>query len=296
MMQPRDLDVAHHFVHVNGIRMHYVEKGRGPLVVMLHGFPENWWSWRYQIDPLVKAGYRVVVPDLRGYNDTDAIGPYDIDTLADDVRSLIETLHASHATIISHDWGGAVAWRFATRYPAMCDHLVVMNCPHPAIMRKALLSKPSQIARSWYMFFFQLPFLPERAITRDGGAGVMKTLRAHAIDRTNFGDEELRPLAEGVTKPGRATGMLNWYRASMRAGFRPRSEIANFAAVEMPVLIVWGMGDRALGFEELVPGTERYATKLQVKTIANCGHFVQQEQPERVNRAVLEWLGNAPEA
>jgi epoxide hydrolase 4 len=293
-MTPDALGVRHAFADVNGLHMHYVEKGEGPLVVLLHGFPEMWWSWRYQIPALVEAGYRVVAPDLRGYNDTEARGPYDIDTLRDDVVGLLDHLGADKAIIVAHDWGGGVAWHLASTRQHRCEKLVVMNCPHPVVFNKALFSKRSQLLKSWYMFFFQLPFLPERMLTRGNGAGAVRALRGMAVDKTHFGAQELEPFAAAVCKPGRASAMLGWYRAAIRAGLRAgrdgHKSFGKYETIVVPTLLLWGMEDTALGYEDVVPGTERFVPGIEVQTIAGCGHFVQQEQPHEVNRRLIEFL------
>jgi len=138
-------------------------------VVLLHGFPEFWWSWRFQIAPLAAAGYRVVAPDLRGYNETERTGPYDLDTLSGDIASLIAHLGESRATIVGHDWGGAITWHLAAMRPDTCERAVVLNAPHPAVFGAVLRHSLDQLRRSWYMFFFQLPWLPERWLVKDGG-------------------------------------------------------------------------------------------------------------------------------
>jgi pimeloyl-ACP methyl ester carboxylesterase len=292
-MTPDDLGVRHLYATVNGLRMHYVEKGDGPLVVLLHGFPEMWWSWRYQIVALAEAGFRVVAPDLRGYGETEPTGPFDVDVLRDDVVALFDHLGVERPTVVAHDWGGGVAWHLASTRPSRCAKLVVMNCPHPVLFQKAL-TKPSQLKRSWYMFFFQLPVLPELMLTRDHGRGAIRMLRALAVDKTNFGDDELRPLAEAVRKPGRPSAMIGWYRAMMRRALRelPKGSpmFARYGKVRIPTLLLWALDDRALGYEDLVPGTERYVPDVEVQTIAGCGHFVQQEQPREVNRRLVEFL------
>ncbi len=293
-MTPEDLGVRHAFAEINGLRMHYVDKGVGPLVVLLHGFPEMWWSWRYQIPALVDAGFRVVAPDLRGYNDTEAKGPYDVDTLRDDVIGLFDHLGADKAFLVAHDWGGAVAWHLASTSQSRVAKLVVMNCPHPAMLARALLGSRRQLGRSWYMFFFQLPFLPERLLAAQNGAAVIRIVRGLAIDKTHFGRRELAPYAVAVSKPGRAKAMIGWYRAAIRAGLRAGRSGAErpgtYGVITIPTLLLWAMGDRALGYEDLVPGTERFASRLDVQTIPKCGHCVQQEQPEEVNRRLLAFL------
>jgi pimeloyl-ACP methyl ester carboxylesterase len=299
-MTPDDLGVRHAFATVNGIRMHYVEKGEGPLVVMLHGFPEMWWCWRYQIEALSAAGYRVVAPDLRGYNETDPTGPYDIDTLRDDVVALLDHLGAAKATFIAHDWGGAVAWHLASTRQDRCARLAVLNCPHPAVFAKALRTKFSQLKRSWYMFYFQIPFLPELQLTARRGKAVIAITRSLAIDRTHFNDAELAPYAAAIIKPGRASAMIGWYRASIRAGLRggrsgPKT-LRSYEKIRIPTLLLWALEDKALGYDDIVPGTERFVPDIEIQTIPHCGHFLQQEQPREVNRRLLEFLARTASA
>jgi len=300
-MTPAALDVRHAFADLGNLRMHYVESAGtprpgAPPVVLLHGFPEMWWSWRYQIRALAAAGYRVIAPDLRGYNDTEAKGPYDIDTLRDDVVALLDHLKIDKAIVISHDWGGAVAWHLAGTRQGRCAKLVVMNCPHVLVFQRAIY-KWRQARRSWYMFFFQIPWLPETLLAMRGGKGVATLLRAAAVDKTNFGDEELEPFTAAVQKPGRARAMIEWYRAAIRSGLRARrapdsqaSPALHHQTITIPTLLVWGMNDAAFSYEDVVPGTERYAPGVEIHNIADCGHFVQQERPEEVNRLVLEWI------
>jgi pimeloyl-ACP methyl ester carboxylesterase len=293
-MAPEDLGVTHAYATVNGINMHFVEKGAGPLVVLLHGFPEMWWSWRYQISALAQAGYRAVAPDLRGYNDTDAKGPYDVDTLRDDVVALLDHLGAEKAIVVAHDWGGYIAWHLASTRQSRLEKLVVMNMSHPALFHRALRTRWSQLRRSWYVLFFQLPVLPPLLLSRDHGAGVTRLLRAEAIDKTHFGRDELAPIAAAVTKPGRPAAMIGWYRAAFRAGLRGGlggpAHLRGYERVTVPTLLLWGMNDTALGYHDLVPGTEQFAADLEIQTLPDCGHFVQSEQPQEVNRRLLQFL------
>lgn len=298
-MTPDSLGVRHVYAEVNGLRMHYVERGEGPLVILLHGFPEMWWSWRYQIPALAEAGFRVVAPDLRGYNETDAKGPYDIDTLRDDVIGLLDHLRAPKAIVVGHDWGGGVAWHLASTTQGRCDKLVVMNCPHPAVFMQSLMGtwkqiRWSQVRRSWYMFFFQLPFLPEKMLTGGHGQGVVRMLRSMAVDKTNFGSEELQPFVDAVLMPGRATGMVNWYRAMFRTSLRDgRGGINRYGEITVPTLLVWAMQDEALGYADVVPGVERYVPGIDIFPIEGCGHFVQQERPDAVNPKLVAFLKKA---
>lgn len=289
-MRPSDLEVSHRFVEANGIRFHYVEKGRGPLVLLLHGFPEMWWSWRYQIGPIAEAGFRVVAPDLRGYNESDKAGPYDIDTLVSDVHALIAALGETRAAIVGHDWGGIVAWHFAATRPEACERIAILNCPHPIQFRRALSSGGNQLKRSRYILFFQLPWLPEYLLTRRDAELVLRMFLAHAKDRSHFGPDETRPFRDSVQKPGAAKAMLGYYRALLKTAIRDRARFARYPIIQAPTLLIWAKDDRALGYEDLVPGTERWAPRLELRTLEHCGHFVQSEQPEPVNRWLLSFL------
>ncbi len=284
---PSQLAVEHAQADVNGVRLHYVWRGEGEPVVLLHGFPETWWSWRHQVEPLARAGYRVIAPDLRGYGASDKRGPFDLDTLAADVRGLVRALGYERARIVGHDWGGAIAWELGARSPELCERLAVLCCPHPAAMRAALVSRPSlsQIKRSWYMGFFQLPWLPERMFTSQKARNVGRAIRGNALDRKNFAPEELAPFREAALLPGAASAMLGYYRDALPQLWRP-----SFAPVELPVLLVWAMQDMALGYDDLVPETLRWAPKAKVERIDGCGHFVQAERPEQLNQLLLRHL------
>lgn len=298
-MKPKDLKAEHHFVDLPRLRMHYVEKGQGPIVVLLHGFPESWWSWRHQFGPLVEAGFRVVAPDLRGYGDTDKHGPFDLDTLVRDVGHLIESLGGERKVrVVGHDWGGEVAWHLASFRADFCERLAVINCPHPAMMRRALLDEPSarQLVRSWYMFFFQLPLLPEWALTRRHAKAMVGLLRGNALDRSNFGPDELKPFRDAILRPGAATAMINWYREAMRGGFRERKHPRVYPVIDRDVLLLWGVNDRALGYNELVPGTKAWAPRLKIEGLEPAGHFVHSERPDLVNPLLVDFLKHAPTA
>lgn len=287
-MTPAELDdlVTHRTANLAGLNMHWVEAGAGPTVVLLHGFPEMWWSWRHQIRLLAEAGFRVVVPDQRGYNDTDKHGPFDLDTLSGDICRLIDHLGAGpKARVVGHDWGGAVAWHLGATRAEHVERLAVLNCPHPAVMRTAFL-KPRQALRSWYMFMFQVPGLAEHLLTTKDAANLMRVLKGNAIDRTNYSDEELRPFRDAIQKPGAAKAMVGWYRAIPKQIFSP----PKFDRIDVPTLLVWGMQDSALGFHDLVPGTEAHAPKLKVVRVEDAGHFVQSDRPASVNAALVDFL------
>ncbi len=277
----------HRDIITNGIRMHYVTQGEGPLIVLLHGFPEFWYSWRYQIPFLAKHGYTVVAPDLRGYNDTDKPRRgYDVPTLLRDIVGLIRGLGQEKAIIVGHDWGGALAWTFAMRYPTMTERLIVMNAPHPGAMLREILTL-KQLRKSWYIFFFQIPWLPEYVLLRNHANEIGRSLRGAAVQKSVFPREETAKYQEAMSKPGAMTAALNYYRQLFRR--LPRSSWGTKFQVTMPALLIWGEQDIALGIE-LTTGLEQWVDDIEIKRIPDSGHWVQQEQPDKVNEYMLEFL------
>ena len=277
---------AHREGIVNGVRLHWVEQGQGPLVVLLHGFPEFWYSWRHQI-PVLAERFRVVAPDMRGYNLSEKPPRgYDLDTLTDDVLALIRTLGEERAVIVGHDWGGVVAWVFAIRFAEATEKLVIMNAPHPARFREEV-RRPRQFFRSTYALFFQLPRLPELLLGANRAWAVGRMLRRTAIEKEAFSDEDLERYREAMSRPGALTAALNYYRAA-RLGRLPRQQ-----TVQAPTLIIWGEHDPALG-KELTYRLDRWVPNLTIHYL-DCGHWVQQERSEEVNRLLMEFLKRGDE-
>ncbi len=277
----------HRDIITNGIRMHYVTQGEGPLVVLLHGFPEFWYSWRYQIPFLARHGYMVVAPDLRGYNETDKPSKgYNVSTLLRDIVGLIKGLERDKAIIVGHDWGGALAWAFAARYPQMTERLIVLNAPHPAAFARELRTW-RQLRKSWYMFFFQLPWLPEYVLGRNHAAVIGRMLYASAVQKSAFPPDVIERYRDAMSKPGALTASINYYRTLFR---RMRSLRAGAGAIiDVPALLIWGKQDIALGIE-LTHGLEQWVPNIQIKRIPDSGHWVQQEKPDEVNTLMLEFL------
>lgn len=276
-------DLRHEYATINGIRMHYVESGTGDLVILLHGFPESWYSWRHQIAALAPR-YRVVAPDLRGYNETEARGPYDTGTLQRDVIALIEHLGERRAHIVGHDWGAAIAWLLAIEHPDVVRTLTICNVPHPEVFRRKLWRSPRQLLRSWYIFFFQLPWLPERVLAwRDYRAlarGIINDCRPGTFTR-----EDIKTYLAGWRRQGLGGG-VNWYRAAVRHPQRLPRPVPRISA---PTLMIWGEDDAALG-KELTNGTSDYVENLDLHYLPNTSHWVQQEEPGIVNRLLLAHL------
>jgi pimeloyl-ACP methyl ester carboxylesterase len=269
------------------VRLHYVEVGEGPLVVLLHGFPEFWFGWRRQIPALAAAGFRVVAPDMRGYNLSSrpaGVGSYDLDRLADDVAGLVAERGAERALLAGHDWGAAVAWWTAIRRPEVVERLAILNVPHPRRFLRGLRS-PKQLARSWYMGFFQLPWLPERALAARRYAG----LRAAFADARPgaFAPGEMDRYVEAWSQPGALTASVNYYRALARRS--PRRTLGALEPVRAPTLVIWGVHDRALG-AELAEPDRADVPALQDVVRLDASHWVQLDEPERVNELLIEFF------
>ena len=236
----------HRDIITNGIRMHYVTEGQGPLIVLLHGFPEFWYSWRHQIPYLAKHGYQVVAPDLRGYNDSDKPRTgYDVPTLLRDIVGLIHGLGQQTAIIVGHDWGGALAWFFALAYPEMTTRLIVLNAPHPqAFLRE--LRTPKQLRKSWYILAFQLPWLPEYLLRRNHAEAIATMLYSSAVQKDAFPPEALEQYRTAMSKPGVLTSALNYYRSFLRHPMRTSTITPPGTIISKPTLLIWGEQDIAL--------------------------------------------------
>ena len=274
-------------IETNGVRLHVVTQGQsGPLVILLHGFPECWYSWREYLPALAEAGFRAIAPDMRGYNLSEkpkGICSYDLPLLTADVLGLIQAFGEEKAVIVGHDWGAVVAWSFAMDYPQAVEKLVICNVPHPARFAEGLWT-PCQLRKSWYIFFFQLPWLPERVMSSNLPRLVERAMRGSAVRKGAFSDEDLQVYIEALREPGALTAGINYYRAAARWGRK-----LPIKPITAPTLIIWGEDDRFLG-KELVAGTERFVPDLLVKYIPNCGHWVQQEAADEVKLALLDFL------
>jgi epoxide hydrolase 4 len=278
----------HKFIATNGIKLHYVTQGEGPLMLMLHGFPEFWYSWRHQI-PEFASDYKVVAVDLRGYNDSEKPpdkSAYVMAEFVKDVKGVIQGLGYESCILVGHDWGGAIAWSFTYAYPEMVDKLIVMNLPHPAKFIKGLRT-PQQLLKSWYILFFQLPVLPELLIKLSKYQAIATALQGMAVDKNIFTPADLAAYKDAAAKPGALTATINYYRNIIR-GLRDRSD---WRVLEVPTLMIWGEKDLALG-QELTYGTEDYVRDLQIHYIPNCSHWVQQEKPQLVNNYMREFLAS----
>lgn len=237
-------DFAHRETIVNGLRFHYVEAGAGPLVVLLHGFPEFWYSWRFQLAALAEAGFHAVAPDLRGYNTSDkprGKDQYRIDLLAEDVAGLIRKIGSTQTTVVGHDWGGGIAWKVASAYPDLVQRLVILNAPHPAAFIRELQTF-TQLWKSWYIFFFQLPYLPELVI-KTGNFGLLDWgLRRDSVKSNAFTAHDIALYKDALSKPGALTAGINYYRANLGDLWRQPRWLTQ--PITQPTLVIWGEQDR----------------------------------------------------
>jgi epoxide hydrolase 4 len=282
------LNVESKYARINGIKIHYVEQGSGQLVLLLHGFPEFWYGWRKQIPELSKH-FRIVAPDMRGYNLSDKpkyIRDYNIEILAKDVADLIAALGAKTAVVVGHDWGGAVAWAVASLYPEVVHKLVILNATPILELRKLLFSfKPSQWSKNWYIFFFQLPFLPEKII------GTKKFFQLNLIDTAKSQDEDkaqiMKIYLEAFAHRDVVKSTIAYYRAAFRAIF-PRPKI-NFPKVKAPVMTIWGELDIFLE-KKITYNTALYCENFsKIIYVPNAGHFVHQDDAALVNQQIINF-------
>jgi pimeloyl-ACP methyl ester carboxylesterase len=290
MVQPMMVEPRFARISTNGISLNVAEAGPvdGPLAILLHGFPEFWYGWRHQIGPLAEAGYRVLAPDQRGYNTSDKppkVASYALDTLADDVVGLIDACGRDRATVVGHDWGGAVAWGSIARHPSRFDRAVILNAPHPDAMFRELKANPAQLLRSWYTLAFQVPWLPEAMLRRADFRGLVRGMERSSRPGT-FQPADFERYRRAWSEPGALTSMVHWYRA----GFRYRHQPYSDPLVKVPTLMIWGAKDLFLG-----PGVARSSYALcesaRLEWIEEATHWVQHEEPDRVNRLILDFLG-----
>jgi pimeloyl-ACP methyl ester carboxylesterase len=293
ILKKRTDGFLHRMVDVGAVRLHVVEArpqpaneevpADVPLVVFLHGFPELWLSWKHQLRAFGDAGFWAVAPDMRGYNESDkpeGVTAYEVEQLSADVAGLIRALGRKSAIVVGHDWGAVVAWWVAQLHPSVVSRLAILNEPHPLQMTRGL-RRLEQVKKSWYVFFFQLPRIPERIIARDDFAQVRRTLGADG-----FTNEEIQPYVDALKVPGALTAALNYYRAAIRRVLTGRTP--KMAVIECPVLVIWGDKDRFLGKEMAAPPA-RFVPDSRVVHVPEASHWVQNAAPDKVNHHLFEF-------
>ncbi len=294
-----DSGITQRFVEAGGLNFEIAEclpaKGNiGKLAICLHGFPELNFSWREQMPMLAAKGWRVWAPNLRGYGATDrptVRSDYALKHLLADIAALIDAAHAeqpaSEVMLVAHDWGALIAWIFAIQKIRPLTHLIIMNVPHPKVAEREM-KLWRQRYRSWYIHYFQVPFLPELTLRFAGAAAVKRVFHNMAIDKSRFPPDVLDVYARAALRPGAAKAMLNYYRALVRdSGYWVA---AGDGLVETPTLMIWGEKDTALNIC-CTEGTHQWVRDFTLHRLPDVSHWVQQEAPERVNEAMLHWLG-----
>jgi pimeloyl-ACP methyl ester carboxylesterase len=283
------MELEHSTIETNGIKLHVVQAGpkSGVPVVLLHGFPEFWYGWRHQIPALVEAGCRVIVPDQRGYNLSDkpmGVKSYGVFTLVNDIIGLIDALGYEKVNLVGHDWGAVVAWTLAILHPERLHRLSIMNVPHPAVMRRFLTRDIEQIRRSWYVFFFQLPWLPEAGMRQDNWRGAQRALRGSGKIDT-FTTDDIVKYKEAWSRPGAMTAMINWYRAVMH--YQP--PMPKDPRIRVRTLMMWGMKDFALSHRMARPSMD-YVDEGNLIFFPEATHWVQHDAAEEVNHYLIDFL------
>jgi pimeloyl-ACP methyl ester carboxylesterase len=282
------IELREGYAEVDDQSLHYVEAGEGPLVILLHGFPEFWFGWRSQIAPLAASGYRVVAADTRGYNlssKPEDFKAYGVDELANDIQGLIRELGADSAHIVGHDWGGTIAWTLAMNHPEVVERLAILSAAHPRRLSEGL-KNPNQLRKSWYFFFFATPGLPEEVVhLRDWH------FFRHFLHEANppYTEEEFERYVEAWSQPGAAAGMINYYRASVRQS--QKEALAKLRPLSAPTLVIWGEGDSYLGADLAEPDKDDVPNLDRVERLPDASHWVHHDEADRVNKLLTDFFG-----
>jgi len=288
--------MEHAYADVNGVRLHYVTAGAGPLIVFVHGFPEFWYMWRRQLEEFARD-HQAVAPDMRGYNLSSKpadVAAYEVRHLVGDLRALADHLGHRRFVLVGHDWGGAAAWAFAIAHPDRLERLVIVNAPHPGVFAREIRENPAQQQASRYMLVFRSPEA-EALLAEHGYARLVRMFREDLGER--FTEADRAAYVEAWSQPGALTGSLNYYRASPL--YPPIGDDPGARAVQLdpadfmvrvPTLVVWGMRDQAL-LPGNLDGLQACVPDLRVERLPEASHWVMHEQPERLNRLIREFIG-----
>jgi pimeloyl-ACP methyl ester carboxylesterase len=290
-------EIRTRFVEANRQSFETLACGEGDrLALCLHGFPEHAHSWRYQLPLLAEAGYEAWAPNLRGYGRSTQpprLRDYAIEHLLQDVAGLIDAAGNRPVTLLGHDWGAVIAWYFAMRRLRPLERLVIVNVPHPATMLREMKVNPLQRRKSWYVLFFQLPWLPELAMGRDDGHQLARMMRDTSSHPERFGPDDLKVFAENVGRPAGLTAMVNYYRALLLGGGARRQARIGYPRIDTPTLMLWGEQDMALE-KACTYGTDAYVPQLTLRYLPGISHWAQQDDPETVNAMLAAFLAGEP--
>lgn len=293
-----------HFAEVNGVRLHYVSAGKGPLILFLHGFPEFWYEWKNQLAEFGKD-HLAVAPDMRGYNlsaKPESVDAYRVDNLVEDVRALASHLGAKKFVLVAHDWGGAVAWAYALKYPDTLEKLVIVNAPHPGVFFRLLSHDPEQQKASQYMLMFRSP-QAEQMLSANSYVNLVNTVLGKGLETGAFTEEDKKAYIAAWSQPGALTGGLNYYRAAKIGPPAPKKEEDGQVPIEaksappdpalltvkVPTLVIWGEKDTAL-LPSNLDGLDQFVPQLTVKRIPEGTHWVIHEKPAEVNGYIREFV------
>lgn len=288
-IEARDTDDLEQLVFRNGdVHLHAVAAGppTGPVILLLHGFPEFWYGWREQIPPLSNAGFRVIAPDQRGYNQSSkpqAVASYSVRQLVSDIVAIVDQIGCGRIYLAGHDWGGIVAWAFTAWHPEKVIRLAILNVPHPGVTFRFLFGNPRQLLRSWYVFFFQIPQIPEFLISargfRSGTNALVKTSRPGT-----FSPRDLVRYREAWANPGALSGMINWYRALFR--YPIASQVGK---ISVPTRILWGKKDAFL-VPSLARASKCRCLEADIVWFDHATHWLHLEEPNAVNATLIEFF------
>lgn len=285
-------DIRERFIATNGVNLHVLEAGPqdGPMIVFLHGFPDCCYAWRKQMGYFADRGYLAVAPDQRGYNLSDkpeGVEAYGLDELTRDFLGLIESYGHRQVFLVGHDLGGMVSWWIAAHYPERIKRLVIANCPHPNVTKDNLFNNVSQMQKSWYVFFFQVPRAPEKMVSAHNFSWPVNVLGKTSRPGT-FTKEELEQYREAFAQPGACQAMINWYRAFVPQFFENQASLT----ITMPTLVLWGANDAALVREQATLSAA-YCENSRVVYFEDATHWVQHEEADKINPMIAEFLQEA---
>jgi epoxide hydrolase 4 len=291
--------MEHKYAEVNGVKLHYVCSGSGKLMLFLHGFPEFWYEWKNQLAEFGQDHF-AVAPDMRGYNLSDkpeSLADYQVDVLVDDVKALADHLGYSKLTLIAHDWGGAIAWVFALKYPSYLEKLIIINAPHPIVFQRELIENSSQQEASQYMLVFRSE-QAESILSSENYAPLVQNTLSEGLEKGFFTEEDKQAYLAAWSQPGALTGGLNYYRAAEvgpPTNEEDKSRLTAFSAnfpdpiIQVPTLVIWGEKDPYLLLGNL-EGLSDYVPNLTIKRIEDGSHWVVHEQPKLVNQYIREFI------
>jgi len=295
-----DSRIRTEIVEVNHLKIEVDMCGEGNrLALCLHGFPEHSISWRNQLPILAELGYKAWAPNMRGYGNSSVptlMQDYSVENLMEDVAALMDASGCDEIVLVAHDWGAVIAWYFAIRQIRPLTHLIICNVPHPVPAARAFRNGWSQLKKSWYIFFFQIPRLPEWMMTRsrkNKGIGMGQLIKDTASNPENFPDEVIEVYNQNAARSENLTAMVNYYRALVRGGGGSRQKNLGFPMIETPTLMLWGEDDMALT-KETTYGTEEVVRDFTIRYLPRISHWVQQDAPEAVNAMIAAFLSGEP--